>query len=329
MIARRWEHLEPVVAACRLKGLPVRLMRDDHVPDLHTTREGHRLLTLLKGTRRQVARNRVLLRSGTLSRWFRRRFGQPVDDLIEHPQRAALAQFIVECESAAPGAERVVFDLIDMLYEFGAGGKSATGDAANGPLLLLTAHRAKGLEFDHVLILDGGGWTEANDEERRLFYVAMTRARKTLTLCERHKQRHSFIPDCADLCFRTTAIPMAADPRLAHRTWVADPEQVVLSWPGYFPANAPIHRAISNLDYGDGLNLRPRGDGKPGWEISDKSGIPVARLAKKFMPPSGEILNVRVSAILVRHAREGESARCLEWELVLPEIEYLPSSGQA
>jgi len=329
VIARRWEHLEPVAAACRLKGIPVRLMRDDHVPDLHTTREGHRLLTLLKGTCRQVARNRVLLRSGTLSRWFRRRFRQSVDELIEHPQRAALAQFIVECESAAPGAERVVFDLIDMLYEFGAGGKSATGDAANGPLLLLTAHRAKGLEFDHVLILDGGGWTEANDEERRLFYVAMTRARKTLTLCERHKQRHSFIPDCADLCFRTTAIPMAADPRLAHRTWVADPEQVVLSWPGYFPANAPIHRAISNLDYGDGLNLRPRGDGKPGWEISDKSGIPVARLAKKFMPPSGEILNVRVSAILVRHAREGESARCLEWELVLPEIEYLPNSSQA
>lgn len=328
VIARRWEYLEPVAAACRLKGIPVRLMRDDHVPDLHATREGHHLLTLLKGTRRQVARNRVLLRSGTLSRWFRRRFGQSVDELIEHPQRAALAQFIVECESAAPGAERVVFDLIDMLYEFGAGGKSATGDAANGPLLLLTAHRAKGLEFDHVLILDGGGWSEANDEERRLFYVAMTRARKTLTLCERHKQRHAFIPDCADLCLRTRPMAVATDPRLAHRTWVADPEQVVLSWPGYFSVGAPIHRAIENLDYGDGLNLRSRADGKPGWEITDKHGIAVARLAKKFMPPSGEILNVRVSAILVRHAREGEAARCPEWELVLPEIEYLPPERQ-
>jgi len=329
VIARRWERLEPVAAACRLKGIPVRLMRDDHVPDLHTTREGHRLLTLLKGKHRQAARNRVLLRSGTLSRWFRRRFQQSVVDLIDHPHRAALAQFIVECESAAPGAERVVFDLIDMLYEFGAGGKSATGDAANGPLLLLTAHRAKGLEFEHVLILDGGGWVEASDEERRLFYVAMTRARKTLTLCERQKQRHAFIPDCADLCLRTRPMPMAVEPRLAHRTWVADPEQIFLSWPSYFPARAPIHRALANLDYGDDLILRPRGDGKPGWEIAEKNGMAVARLAKKFMPPSGEILNVRVSAVMVRQAREGESARCSEWELVLPEIEYLPGSGHA
>ena len=74
---------------------------------------------------------------------------------------------------------------------------------------------------------------------------------------------------------------MAADPRLADRTWDADPEQVVLSWPSYFSAGAPIHRAISNLDYGDGLNLRPRGNGKSGWEITEKNGIAVARLAKK------------------------------------------------
>ena len=53
-------------------------------------------------------------------------------------------------------------------------------------LLLLTAHRAKGLEFDHVVVLDGGwestGKGEDADAPRRLYYVAMTRARRTLTL---------------------------------------------------------------------------------------------------------------------------------------------------
>ena len=322
VIARRWEHLEPMAAACRIKGVPVRLMRDDHVPDLHTTREGHLLLALLKGKHRHVGRNRVLLRSMTLSRWFRRRFGQSVDDLIEHPQRAALAQFIRESESAAPSAERVTFDLIEQLYEFGAGGKSASADMANGPMMLLTAHRAKGLEFDHVLILDGGGWAENNDEERRLFYVAMTRAKKTLTLCERRNQQHAFIPDCADLCLTTNTTEASLDPRLAHRTWVADPEHVVLSWPGYFAPSAPIHKAIAELDYGDELSLRPRGDGKPGWEIADRNGVSVTRMAQKFQPPSGRILGVRVATVLVRHAREGEDVRCPEWELVLPEIEY-------
>lgn len=193
---------------------------------------------------------------------------------------------------------------------------------ANGPMMLLTAHRAKGLEFDHVLILDGGGWAENNDEERRLFYVAMTRAKKTLTLCERRNQQHAFIPDCADLCLTTNTTEASLDPRLAHRTWVADPEHVVLSWPGYFAPSAPIHKAIAELDYGDELSLRPRGDGKPGWEIADRNGVSVTRMAQKFQPPSGRILGVRVATVLVRHAREGEDVRCPEWELVLPEIEY-------
>ena len=51
-------------------------------------------------------------------------------------------------------------------------------------LLLTTAHGAKGLEFDHVVILDGN-WNSRNpneaEEQRRLYYVAMTRARHTLT----------------------------------------------------------------------------------------------------------------------------------------------------
>jgi ATP-dependent DNA helicase RecQ len=33
----------------------------------------------------------------------------------------------------------------------------------------MTAHRAKGLEFEHVLVLDGGGWQGRSDDERRLF----------------------------------------------------------------------------------------------------------------------------------------------------------------
>ena len=53
-------------------------------------------------------------------------------------------------------------------------------------LLLTSAHKAKGLEFDHVVILDGR-WRATGDGEdaetpRRLYYVSMTRARRMLTL---------------------------------------------------------------------------------------------------------------------------------------------------
>lgn len=64
--------------------------------------------------------------------------------------------------------------------------------SAAGPVMLMTIHAAKGLEFDTVFLC--GLWEgllphefsrknrESLQEERRLFYVGMTRARKSLTL---------------------------------------------------------------------------------------------------------------------------------------------------
>ena len=138
------------------------------------------LLALLRGQDRRARRRRVLVRAGALGRWFayasrsRRTVG------LLHPQRAALAQFIKDIDASAPDAELVADDLVEALYDFGAGGK-ATGDfRPNAPMVLMIAHRAKGLEFDHVLILDSGGWL-GEGRWRRLIYVGMTRARKSLT----------------------------------------------------------------------------------------------------------------------------------------------------
>ncbi len=66
----------------------------------------------------------------------------------------------------------------------------------DAPLTLATAHATKGLEFDHVVVvgMEAGRFpsaravTQAEDpvrayeEERRLAYVAWTRARRSLTL---------------------------------------------------------------------------------------------------------------------------------------------------
>jgi ATP-dependent DNA helicase RecQ len=322
-IARRWEDLEPMAALCRLRGIPVRLLRDSAGVSLHQTREGDALATLLRGQRRSVQRRRVLIRSGILSRWFRCRFHAPPNGFIDHPQRAALAQFINDADSTAPGRELVVDDLIESLYDFGAIGKPTADARPNAPLVLMTAHRAKGLEFDHVLILDGGGWQGRGDDERRLFYVAMTRARKSLTVCEVVGGQHPFVRDLEGLVLRSR--PEALPPNLgvAHRTSCADPEKVVLSWPGRFAPSAPIHRALVALDVGSPLVLRPRSDGRAGWEITDASGAVVGRMSSKFRQPVGEVVAVRVGAMLVRHAREDEQGlQCQSWELVLPEIEH-------
>ncbi len=66
-------------------------------------------------------------------------------------------------------------------------GEEPDASAAGGGVRLMTLHASKGLEFDHVFIigvndglipLPGTG----DDEEKRLFYVGMTRARNTLEM---------------------------------------------------------------------------------------------------------------------------------------------------
>ena len=64
-------------------------------------------------------------------------------------------------------------------------------NALERPLHLMTAHRAKGKEFDTVILLDtvDGVWPHSKSDdqrkleaERRLFYVAFTRARKKVIM---------------------------------------------------------------------------------------------------------------------------------------------------
>jgi len=70
-------------------------------------------------------------------------------------------------------------------------------DAMDG-VRLITIHQSKGLEFDHVFVpglADGRFpmWSAIEngntDEDRRVFYVAVTRAKKTLTLTTYEKDR--------------------------------------------------------------------------------------------------------------------------------------------
>lgn len=327
VIARRWEDLEPLSALCRLSGIPAQMQRDGEQVRLHQTREGHALATLLRGERRRAKRRRLLIRSGALTRWFRRRFGTDPSAGMAHIFRAALAQLVTDLDACTPGHSLRGDDVLDSLYEFGAVGRPSPVFRPNAPMALMTAHRAKGLEFDHVLLLDGGGWRERNDDERRLIYVAMTRARRTLTVCANASGGHAFAPELDTLAIRSRPDVPLSTPGLDRRIWRASPEHVVLSWPGRFASGASIHRAIAALDAGSALQIRPRSGKGKGWELADGSGTTVARLSSGFELPRGTIVEVRVAAILTRQAKpeEAGSVRTRTWELVLPEIEYLPA----
>ena len=168
VIAREWKYLEPVRAFCEVHGIEVH-MGNEEMPGFWHLRETQALVEWLHG------RNPRLVDHKELRGWMNARsFGGPWIELL----REGLDEHALETDE---GAEVPVDHFIEWLAEWGR-------EVRRRPrgLTLLSAHRAKGLEFDHVAVLDGG-WDKVDvdkgedpDAPRRLYYVAMTRARKTL-----------------------------------------------------------------------------------------------------------------------------------------------------
>ncbi|MEM7588180.1 MAG: ATP-dependent helicase, partial [Acidobacteriota bacterium] len=125
--------------------------------------------------------------------------GKPSDD-DKTPEALGPAAFRQAVELVAPLAERHGNDLQGFLAEVTLGAEMDTWDPRAERVSLLTLHAAKGLEFPVVFIVgceDGllplrFGGDELDDdalsEERRLFFVGITRARARLFLAHAHRR---------------------------------------------------------------------------------------------------------------------------------------------
>lgn len=323
VLGRTHAALEPVQAYCEWAGIPYRLAETHRSgqPELHQTREGRSLIQLLRAHKRKLVRN------GALREWLRKRFDRSVDnawlELLEH--------CVLELEDAWRGVPIPVGQVLDWIYEYG----SESRHRAVGRITLSTVHAAKGREFKHILILDGGDWRNAEtSEERRLYYVAMTRARETLTLCEASARPNPFSHELeGDEFIVRTPLKQLPAPRdaLDKRYIQLGLADVDLGFAGRKPAADPVHGAIAMLNVGDPLQMA-RLDGR--WVLKDHRGLIVGRLSQKFKMPAGEIEEVRVSAIVHRSKRqcwgtEWES-RCQvdNWEVVLCQISIRPERVQ-
>ena len=203
-------------------------------------------------------------------------------------------------------------------------------------LLLTSAHRAKGLEFDHVAILDGSWYTagkgEDTDAPRRLYYVAMTRARKTLTLarCGNSNPFLRLLRSHPSVLVRQEPdrIPPApVEMRQAYQRLSL--RDVQLSFAGYKPPDHPVHRAIAGLSAG--APLRVRTDRNP-WELTTVDGISVGQLAQAFKaPPESGGVSATVVAIASWDRTKSEGGyqgrlKSERWEVVIPEIVSTPTA---
>ena len=264
-----------------------------------------------------------------------------------------LGQALDEHSLETSDAEMPVDHFIEWLAEWGRDVRRRQRG-----LLLLTAHRAKGLEFDHVAVLDGG-WNkvargEDPDAPRRLYYVAMTRAQQTLALVRFQGLRpavgttrpdfvkepepsaylgrlHSLpytFPNNGSILRRTSDGLQPEISELSRQYRRPSLSEVYLGFAGRLYANHPVHRAIAALSPGDQLKTRIAKTGS--WELLDRSGMVVGRLARAFEPPPGmRCRSARVFAVVAwsREASEPQyrdSMKCDAWEVVVPELVFEP-----
>ena len=337
VIAREWKYLNPVRAFCETHHIPVQ-MGNEEIPSFWHLRETREFVEWLRG------RDTRLVESADLIDW--------VDAHSPGPWIELLRQALDEHALETGGAEVPVDHLIEWLAEWGRDIRRRQRG-----LLLLTAHRAKGLEFDHIAVLDGGwskvGRDEDPDAPRRLYYVAMTRARQTLALVRfqgsrpaggtrpdfvmesespmysghLHSLPYSF-PNNGSVLHRTSGDLQPETVELARQYRRPSLREVNLGFAGRYYTNHPVHRAIAALSPGDPIETRIAKTGS--WELLNQSGMVVGRLAQAFEPPPGMRCRSATVFAVVDWSREAsepqyrDHAKCDAWEVVVPELVFEP-----
>ncbi len=329
VIARNWADFDSVRSVCEVHGIPAQSGREE-LSSFWRARETQKFLQLLeaRGTRT----------IGTQD--LERHHSQLADD----PWSTLLAQALEELLLEEGDAE--VLPVAYVRNWLGEWSKDIR--RAQRGLLLTSAHKAKGLEFDHVVILDGRWNTTGNGEDaetpRRLYYVSMTRARETLALMQledvsrpdpgdnaltaRQGERAGTLlrplTGAPSVAQRQAPQPDISDPRLDERIMECTMEDVVLSFAGWRASESGTHRAIATLSPGDSLSLLQANDY---WKIVDSKGRQVGRMARKWSVPDGMMIaNAVVGGIFIRWAKDESDVerrrrlRCETWEVVVPRL---------
>ena len=286
VIAKEWSYLEPVRSICERDSIPVQAANEDDM-SVWRLRETQALV------REAKRRGPGLITTSDLSEWTSQQRPNPWAELLEQ----ALEEHQIETSATdVPAAS-----FVEWLAEWCRGARRRQRG-----LLLLTAHRAKGLEFDHVVVLDGG-WgrhstQEDPDEPRRLYYVAMTRARETLALssCGESHPFQQVLRDRPSVLRREPVTLPRPGPELARRYRQLALNDVFLSFAGYKPPNHRLHDAIAALSPGDQLRLRKNGRSDR-WELLDGAGVAVGALAHGFEFP----VNMRCTSATVAAVATG------------------------
>ena len=318
VLARTHRSLEPLRALCEIEGLRYEVLTREGAGaqiSLMHSREGWRVADLLRARRSElvpiVALRRWLARQ--MSRQPRNRYWADVDTAVAEFADTATA-------SKLPAAE-----ILDALYEAANDAKrSGHADA----LKLMTAHGAKGLEFRHVIVMDCADWKWTGEDERRLLYVAMTRAKETLTVMRAEGGRNPYFVDLGTVAGVIDLLP-AVRPNfrteIELRYLTLGPADVDIGFAGRHAVGHVMHGHIAGLVPGDEIVVDKR-------HLKSRRGEVVGKLASKTRIELEWPVVGTLSGVLVRTREQTPTeyqsgVKAPRWESLLVEL-VVPVGGQ-
>ena len=319
ILARNWQELDTVRSVFEHASIPVSLnWSKSSFPSLTRIREGAVLLDYLRHHRSEMVVADAL---------FDLLPENVAQDNIWHTN---LRSLLADWREEFGNIPQPVSSVEDYLYEALTDQKRAR-NLHNG-VFLSTVHSVKGLEFNHVFIL-GAGWQERQEaemeEERRLYYVAMSRARQTLHLfaVKGFNNPHASVLSGDCIVARDVKPSQQMDKVCCARYELLGMKELFLDYAGLRPQKHQTRIALAQLQSGDVLTAATCNDHV---ELSNSAGITVARLSKHGRDKWGSSLHliseIRVVAMVRRYKTDIQdqqfSKRCHgeSWELPIVEM---------
>jgi ATP-dependent DNA helicase RecQ len=319
VLAREWKDLDRVRSACEDKGIPVSLCWGRHggFPRLTRIQENAQMLEYLRGMRTETCSGNDLL--ARLDGMY------PVATMWSENLRRILLDWQEETNNTPQPVPAIQEYVYEVLAE-----QSRSKNMGNG-LFLATAHAVKGLEFDHVFIL-GDNWQESGrsaiEDERRLYYVSMSRARETLHLFALGTSVNPHIAILnGDFLMHRKLSALVQKSRPTRTYHLLGMDDLFIDFAGIKPERHPARLALLDIKVGNVVRIEER---NKHIELINKDGVSFARLSKKaqsdWTSKLREVNEVRIIAMVRRYkedlADKDFQANCFGdfWEVPIVEL---------
>ncbi|MDO9269721.1 MAG: RecQ family ATP-dependent DNA helicase [Methylobacter sp.] len=317
VLATAWRLLDPVRTLLELHDIPISIMLPvDKQPPLSRVRENADLLDAIKQSQDPLSK------AGDWLRYLDDSYGSEPANIWLTQLKAVLQDWQDETDDGAMPK----LQILEFLYEVLA--EQRRERCLGKGVFLSTVHSVKGMEFAHLAIVDGGWVTPATEEQRRLFYVAMTRAKETLCLMQRQGQRNPFLAEITgDHLLARAVNPSPQTGTLTKQYAILGMKDVDLSYAGSFDASQPIHQHLARLNTGSRLSME-NNNGKVVLKDQDRVVAVLSKQGVQFWTSKiNAIESVTVLAMVRRYredSEEGYQARCKveQWELPLVEVVF-------